>query len=58
MTGTTALMEGTVVAAGAGLAVRLAESVDVEVNYCVPLRFGPNDRPWQGVQFGISFGLL
>jgi len=57
-TRTRALVDGTAVAAGAGLAVRLAETVDIELNYCVPLRFGVSDRPWEGVQFGISFGVL
>eukprot|EP00038_Savillea_parva_P001616 m.105822 g.105822 ORF g.105822 m.105822 type:complete len:480 (+) comp10562_c3_seq1:118-1557(+) len=52
------LLYGAAVAVGAGVAVRMSDVVDLELNYCVPVLYGANDRPSQGLQFGVSLGIL
>jgi outer membrane protein insertion porin family len=42
---------------GFGLAWR-DRAFTAELNYCLPLRYGPSDMPQRGLQFGIGFGFL
>lgn len=46
------------IAYGVGLAIRLGQMARVEINYCFPKQFDPNDSRQQGVQFGIGVQFL
>lgn len=43
---------------GAGLAMNLGGFARVELNYCIPLLLQKGDRPYNGLQFGVSTSFL
>ncbi|KAL7646803.1 UNVERIFIED_CONTAM: hypothetical protein RMT77_002058 [Armadillidium vulgare] len=43
---------------GAGLAMSLGGFARVELNYCIPLILQRYDRPYNGIQFGVSTNFL
>ncbi|KAF2904629.1 hypothetical protein ILUMI_01545 [Ignelater luminosus] len=46
------------IAYGIGIAIRLGQMARIEVNYCFPHAYDPQDSPQPGVQFGIGVQFL
>jgi outer membrane protein insertion porin family len=52
------MLRATRFACGLGLSLRLGELAQLELNYCIPMRYLPDDRVQHGFQFGIGFSFL
>lgn len=51
------LSQNTAVSLGLGLTAKM-QNIQLELNYCFPVEFGPEDRPTPGLQFGAGFSFL
>ena len=51
------LSQNTAVSLGLGLTAKM-QNIQIELNYCFPVEFGPEDRPTPGLQFGAGFSFL
>lgn len=51
------LASNTAVAVGLGLTAKMA-NIQLELNYCFPIKVGISDRPISGLQFGGGFSFL